>query len=132
MLFLFLPSTASLVWSHPESFPECHGSRLASHLLSSIAWSFWSSSFYLLSAGITGVQYTLSFVEGRDGSQGLCTPCKHSTNHAASPAQGLFFFVISSGLRMEPRASFVLGRCCTTELGPVYELLLAFSDSRNI
>lgn len=92
MLVLFLPSTASLIWSHPESFPECHGSRLASHLLSSIAWSFWSSSFYLLSAGITGVQYTLSFVEGRDGSQGLCAPCKHSTNHAASPAQGLTFF----------------------------------------
>ncbi|EDM15694.1 polymerase (RNA) III (DNA directed) polypeptide H (predicted), isoform CRA_b [Rattus norvegicus] len=66
--------------------------ELASHLLSSIAWSFWSSSFYLLSAGITGVQYTLSFVEGRDGSQGLCTPCKYSTNHAASPAQGLTFF----------------------------------------
>lgn len=67
MLVLFLPSTASLIWSHPESFPECHGSRLASHLLSSIAWSFWSSSFYLLSAGITGVQYTLSFVKAGMG-----------------------------------------------------------------
>lgn len=66
MLVLSLPSTAFLVWSHPEPFPECHGSRLASHLLYGIAWSFWSSSFYLLSAGITGVQYTLS-LRGRQG-----------------------------------------------------------------
>lgn len=123
MLVLSLPSTASLVWSHPEPFPECHGSRLASHLLYGIAWSFWSSSFYLLSAGITGVQYTLS-LRGRQGRvPGLCIPGKHSANRAASPAQGLtYFFVISSGLRMEPRASFVLGRCYTTELGPVHPM----------
>lgn len=123
MLVLSLPSTASLVWRHPESFSECHGFSLASHVLYSIAWSFWSSSFYLLSAGITGVQYTLSLC-GRQGwvpglvhtRQAFYQPCCFPSTRT-----DFFFFVISSGLRMEPRASFV-SRCYTTELGPVHPM----------
>lgn len=98
MLVLFLPSTASLIWSHPESFPECHGSRLASHLLSSIAWSFWSSSFYLLSAGITGVQYTLSFVKAGMGPwlvytmQAFYQPCRFPSTRT------FFLFVLFCNL----------------------------------
>lgn len=40
-------------------------------------------------------------------------------------------FVISSGLRMEPRASFMLGGCCTTELGPVYPMNFWLSVTQN-